>query len=77
MTRIVAIGLMSGTSCDGADAALLKTDGESDIEFLGGLTVHYDAVFRSESLRQWRESLELLEPVLNDDDLPGLTVRNV
>lgn len=44
---VVAIGLMSGTSCDGADAALLKTDGESDIEFLGGLTLHYDADLRA------------------------------
>ncbi|NOZ40726.1 MAG: anhydro-N-acetylmuramic acid kinase [Planctomycetes bacterium] len=40
MTK-VAIGLMSGTSCDGVDAALLQTDGESDITFLGGLTVSY------------------------------------
>jgi len=32
---------MSGTSCDGVDAALLQTDGESDITFLGGLTVSY------------------------------------
>ena len=25
----VAIGLMSGTSCDGVDAALIETDGET------------------------------------------------
>ena len=37
----LAIGLMSGTSCDGTDAALLRTDGESDIAFLGGLTLPY------------------------------------
>ena len=46
MTKI-AIGLMSGTSCDGVDAALLKTDGESDITFLGGLTISYGAELRS------------------------------
>ncbi|MGI9428804.1 MAG: anhydro-N-acetylmuramic acid kinase [Bythopirellula sp.] len=46
MTRI-AIGLMSGTSCDGVDAALLKTDGESDIDFLGGLTIHYEGDLRA------------------------------
>lgn len=32
---------MSGTSGDGVDAALLDTDGENRIEFLGGLTVPY------------------------------------
>jgi anhydro-N-acetylmuramic acid kinase len=46
MTKI-AIGLMSGTSCDGVDAALLKTDGESDIDFLGGLTIHYESDLRT------------------------------
>ena len=46
MTRI-AIGLMSGTSCDGVDAALLKTDGESEINFLGGLTVPYGNELRA------------------------------
>jgi len=43
----IAIGLMSGTSCDGVDAALLKTDGECDITFLGGLTVPYGNELRS------------------------------
>lgn len=39
---ITAVGLMSGTSADGVDAALLRTDGESRIKVLGGLTVPYD-----------------------------------
>ncbi|MCA9229315.1 MAG: anhydro-N-acetylmuramic acid kinase [Planctomycetales bacterium] len=37
----VAVGLMSGTSGDGVDAALLETDGESEISFLGGLTLPF------------------------------------
>lgn len=41
-----AIGLMSGTSMDGIDAALLKTDGESVIEFGPSLTVPYDDAFK-------------------------------
>lgn len=45
-----SIGLMSGTSADGVDAALLKTDGEGQIEFLGGLTLPYDPVLRSRVL---------------------------
>ena len=44
----IALGLMSGTSCDGVDAALIETDGQTAMSFLGGLTVHYE-----ESLR-WR-----------------------
>ena len=32
---------MSGTSADGVDAALIRTDGESSIKVLGGLTVPY------------------------------------
>lgn len=46
MTK-TAIGLMSGTSCDGVDAALLRTDGDSDIVFIGGLTVPYDVDLRA------------------------------
>jgi anhydro-N-acetylmuramic acid kinase len=42
----VALGLMSGTSCDGVDAALLRTDGENQIEFLGGITNPYDDELR-------------------------------
>ena len=29
MSRLTAIGLMSGTSCDGVDVALIETDGEA------------------------------------------------
>jgi len=43
---IWAIGLMSGTSCDGIDAALIRTDGRSIAEFGPALTVPYDSTFR-------------------------------
>ncbi len=46
MTKI-AIGLMSGTSCDGVDAALLETDGQNKIEFFGGITVPYEDELRA------------------------------
>ena len=45
--NICAIGLMSGTSCDGVDAALLVTDGETEIEFCGGITVPYEDELRN------------------------------
>lgn len=47
---MLALGLMSGTSLDGVDAALVTTDGET-VEHLGpSLTVAYDPA-RRESLR--------------------------
>lgn len=39
---ITAIGLMSGTSADGVDAALIRTDGESSLKVIGGLTIPYE-----------------------------------
>lgn len=42
-----AIGLMSGTSADGVDAALIRTDGVSIAEFGPSLTEPYDAAFRA------------------------------
>ena len=40
-----SIGLMSGTSMDGVDVALLKTDGQQQIERVAGLSVPYPADF--------------------------------
>ncbi|MFO1243496.1 MAG: anhydro-N-acetylmuramic acid kinase [Rickettsiales bacterium] len=39
MQPIWALGLMSGTSLDGVDAALIKTDGENVLEFGAALTL--------------------------------------
>lgn len=41
------IGLMSGTSLDGIDAALIETDGEAQIRFGPGETVAYSAEDRA------------------------------
>lgn len=46
-----AIGLMSGTSADGVDAALIRTDGQSQIDFLGAITVPYTATLRTDLLQ--------------------------
>lgn len=46
----VAIGMMSGTSMDGIDAAVIRTDGERVDGFGPALTASYDEAFRA-SLR--------------------------
>ena len=41
-----AIGLMSGTSLDGIDVALIRTDGEDFVEYGPSLTIAYDDEFK-------------------------------
>jgi anhydro-N-acetylmuramic acid kinase len=43
-----AIGLMSGTSLDGIDAALIETDGEAYVVRKACITLPYDPPFRAE-----------------------------
>ncbi len=43
---VTALGLMSGTSLDGIDAALVRTDGRSQVETGTHLSVPYDEAFR-------------------------------
>lgn len=45
-----AIGLMSGTSLDGIDAALIKTDGDTHVETIGAISIPYHDELR-EKLR--------------------------
>ena len=41
---INALGLMSGTSMDGIDASLIRSDGENNIEIIGNLYQEYEEV---------------------------------
>ena len=45
---VLALGLMSGTSLDGVDAALIRTNGAQQIETLGSLTLPYSPNIREQ-----------------------------
>lgn len=57
----VAVGLMSGTSGDGVDAALLDTDGENKIGFVGGITLPYEDELRWRLLELSQHDVPLVE----------------
>ena len=43
MDKIInALGLMSGTSMDGIDASIIRSDGEKNIEIIGNSYLEYD-----------------------------------
>lgn len=62
-----AIGLMSGTSLDGIDVALLRTDGEAVVERGPFLARPYDAAFR----RRLQGALETAKTIGKRDERPG------
>jgi anhydro-N-acetylmuramic acid kinase len=64
-----AVGLMSGTSADGADAALIGTDGEDAIEFYGGITVPYDSDLRSRVLEASQYDVPIVELIRLERDI--------
>lgn len=65
----IVVGLMSGTSCDGVDAAVLETDGRQQIEFLGGLTLPYEDEFRSRLLEVSQHNVPILEMLRLEKEL--------
>jgi anhydro-N-acetylmuramic acid kinase len=57
----LAIGLMSGTSADGVDAALIRTDGQQLVDFLGGTTLPFDESLRARLLEASHHNVRLDE----------------
>jgi len=60
---------MSGTSADGVDVALLRTDGEFQIEFGGGLTLPYDEDLRWRVLEASQHDVRLVELLRLERDI--------
>ncbi len=67
MTLTCAIGLMSGTSMDGIDLAMLRTDGENVVERGPSFFVPYDAAFR----RRLETGLEDAKLIVQREERPG------
>jgi anhydro-N-acetylmuramic acid kinase len=65
MKTMLAIGLMSGTSLDGVDAALIETDGEGHVRPIAFFGDDYTAEERSAIRAAVNRALELEQP---DDD---------
>lgn len=62
-----AIGLMSGTSMDGIDLALVRTDGEGVVERGPAMGVDYDPAFR----KRLAQSLETATAIRQRGERPG------
>lgn len=66
-----AIGLMSGTSMDGIDVALLRTDGEAVVERGAFLSVPYEPAFRD----RLKQALDDAKAITQRDERPGSLSR--
>ncbi len=73
----LALGLMSGTSADGMDAALIRTDGESLVQPLGGTTIPYEATFRQSLLQLATRDVPLVEVLRVEQHLTQLHAQAV
>ncbi len=78
MKMLRCIGLMSGTSLDGVDAALLETDGVNIGRFGPALTLPYDDVLRGDLRRllDMAPTLDAADPFLADVTT-RLTARHI
>ena len=56
---ITSIGLMSGTSSDGIDASILKSDGENEVYFIGNQFFPYEISIRLK-IRRLKEKINLI-----------------
>jgi anhydro-N-acetylmuramic acid kinase len=62
--RFKALGLISGTSMDGIDAAIIDTDGERVYGFQGALTHPYPDAIRTELLAVARDAARAETPLI-------------
>ena len=64
-----AIGLMSGTSSDGIDASIIKSDGENNISLMGDYFLPYDEKCRLK-IRKLKEKIDkVIDLEINKDEI--------
>ena len=63
-----AIGLMSGTSLDGIDVAMIETDGADRVRRLGAVSVAYPAAFAD----RLRAAIDVARGLVRRDERPGI-----
>jgi anhydro-N-acetylmuramic acid kinase len=56
---ITSVGLMSGTSSDGIDASIIKSDGENEVHFIGNHFLPYEERIKSR-IRNLKEKINLI-----------------
>jgi len=70
VTKILtAIGLMSGTSMDGIDVALIKTDGRNVVEFGPDASFEFDADMRQRLTQAMQTATQIMERSERPDNL--------
>mgnify|MGYP006165188627 CR=1 FL=1 len=69
---ITAIGLMSGTSCDGIDASIIKSDGEDELSLIGDFFLPYEEKTRIR-IRTFKEKIDkVLDLQANKNEIADL-----
>jgi anhydro-N-acetylmuramic acid kinase len=70
---ITTIGLMSGTSSDGIDASIIKSDGENEVHFIGNFFLAYEENVKIK-IRSLKEKINLISD-LNKNKLEIATLE--
>ena len=69
---ITSIGLMSGTSSDGIDASIIKSNGENEVHFQGNLFLPYEEKMRHK-IRDLKEKINsILDLKANTSEIDNL-----
>ena len=69
---ITSIGLMSGTSCDGVDASIIKSDGENEVHFIGNFFLPYEETVKLKIINLKEKINLILDIEKNMTDLNNL-----
>ena len=69
---IISIGLMSGTSSDGIDASIIKSDGENKVDFIGNYFLPYGEKVRSKIRTLKKKITSILDLEINRSEIDNL-----